>query len=85
MHRALCCIVASALGALSVTAAAQDYPVKPIRFLVPSPAGGSPDLLARSFGSRLSARWATRHRPRGSLRSTQDCQIRSWSSSVPGT
>jgi tripartite-type tricarboxylate transporter receptor subunit TctC len=54
MHRALCCIVASALGALSVTAAAQDYPVKPIRFLVPSPAGGSPDLLARIFGSRLS-------------------------------
>ncbi|MBY0270811.1 MAG: tripartite tricarboxylate transporter substrate binding protein [Burkholderiales bacterium] len=33
---------------------AQAYPSKPIRFLVPSPAGGSPDILARIVGARLS-------------------------------
>lgn len=35
-------------------AQAQTYPSKPIRFLVPSPAGGSPDILARIVGNRLS-------------------------------
>ena len=34
---------------------AQAYPTKPIRFLVPSPAGGSPDILARVVSTRLSA------------------------------
>jgi len=32
-------------------AVAQDYPVRPITFVVPYPAGGSTDLLARGCGS----------------------------------
>ncbi len=54
MYHILHYIVTGVLLALSVTAAAQNYPNKPIRFLVPSPAGGSPDILARIVGARLS-------------------------------
>ena len=35
-------------------ASAQSYPSKPIRLLVPFPPGGSSDLVARAYASRLS-------------------------------
>jgi tripartite-type tricarboxylate transporter receptor subunit TctC len=35
-------------------ALAQPFPSKPIRFIVPSPAGGSPDILARIVSQKLS-------------------------------
>ncbi len=55
MHHALRQIITGITLALAATiAAAQAYPTKPIRFLVPSPAGGSPDILARIVGARLS-------------------------------
>jgi tripartite-type tricarboxylate transporter receptor subunit TctC len=38
-------------------AAAQDFPSKPVRFVVPYAAGGSGDVLARLLGNRLSALW----------------------------
>ena len=50
----LCILTAIALALTTTAAAAQGYPGKPIRFLVPSPAGGSPDILARIVGARLS-------------------------------
>jgi len=37
-------------------AQAQDFPVKPIRVIVPAEAGGSPDVLARLLGSKLHER-----------------------------
>lgn len=37
--------------------AAQTYPVKPIRFIVPSTPGGSVDTLARTVGPRLADKW----------------------------
>ncbi len=43
---------------LATTAAhAQTYPSKPIRFVVPSSAGGGNDYLARLFGARITENW----------------------------
>lgn len=42
-----------ALGAASRIAAAQDYPVKPVRLLVPYPAGGPVDAIARMLAPHL--------------------------------
>ena len=37
---------------LAASAAADTYPNKPVRWVVPFPAGGGTDLLARSIGHR---------------------------------
>ena len=50
-------ILAAALAAATGTAMAQAYPVKPIRFIVPSTPGGSVDTLARTVGPRLADKW----------------------------
>ena len=47
-------LVALPLALGATTAAAQTYPSKPIRWLVPYPAGGSSDFLARTIGQQLS-------------------------------
>jgi len=36
---------------------AQSYPAKPVRYVVPFPAGASPDLIARVITERLSRIW----------------------------
>jgi tripartite-type tricarboxylate transporter receptor subunit TctC len=41
-------------GALINPAQAQDYPSHPIKFILPQPAGGAVDLIARTLGERLS-------------------------------
>lgn len=38
----------------AVPVAAQTYPVKPIRMIVPSTPGGGPDLMARAIAQKLS-------------------------------
>jgi tripartite-type tricarboxylate transporter receptor subunit TctC len=51
-------LLAAAFGlALAASAQAQEYPTKPIRIIVPYPAGGSADLLPRIFAEKLSANW----------------------------
>jgi tripartite-type tricarboxylate transporter receptor subunit TctC len=45
-----------ALASLA-SAAAQEFPEKPVRFIVPYAAGGSGDLLARLLGNKLSTMW----------------------------
>lgn len=49
-------VVALALitGAFALPAAAQQFPSKPVRFIVPYPPGGSPDALTRLIADRLS-------------------------------
>ena len=45
---------AAALTVVSRIAEAQAYPSRPVRFLVPFPAGGPADILARLYGQKLS-------------------------------
>ncbi len=47
-------ILAAALVLCSAALLAQTYPAKPIRLVVPFPAGGATDLLARSISQRLT-------------------------------
>ena len=39
---------------------AQNWPSKPIRMLVPYPAGGTSDILARMVGPKMTDRKSTR-------------------------
>src|SRR6478672_1137080 len=52
-------LAAAALGAAGwlAPAAAQPYPSKPIKIVVPFPAGGIADLYARLIGSRAAESW----------------------------
>lgn len=49
---ALC--VVSSLPLAANVAAPGDYPNRPLRFIVPFPAGGSTDIIARILGQRLT-------------------------------
>jgi hypothetical protein len=46
------------IAAWTAPAFAQDFPRRPVRFVVPLPPGGSPDVMARTIASGLSASWA---------------------------
>ncbi len=50
---ALCALLAGASG----PAQAQPYPAKPVRIIVPYPAGGGIDVLSRLVGARLAQRF----------------------------
>jgi tripartite-type tricarboxylate transporter receptor subunit TctC len=52
--RRLLHFTALALGALALHAHAQPYPNKPVRIIVPAPAGGNADAVARTIADRLS-------------------------------
>jgi tripartite-type tricarboxylate transporter receptor subunit TctC len=47
----------AALLLFAAPAAADEYPGKPIRMVVPYPAGGTVDILARLIGAKLQAAW----------------------------
>ena len=63
----LCFVSAQAHAQSPSTGSGQAYPGKPIRFLVPFPAGGIADLFARLIGQKFNEAWGqpavVEHRP----------------------
>jgi tripartite-type tricarboxylate transporter receptor subunit TctC len=53
-------LAASVLAAFATTipAAAQSYPTTPVKLIVTTGAGASPDVIARILGDALSKRWS---------------------------
>lgn len=56
ISKALICAAAAVAWHLPA-AWAQNYPAKPVRYVVPFPAGASPDIIARVLTERLSRVW----------------------------
>jgi tripartite-type tricarboxylate transporter receptor subunit TctC len=54
LRAAAAAVAALAFGA---TASAQSFPSKPVHLLVPYPAGGAVDVLARTLGEVVSKQW----------------------------
>lgn len=53
--KAVCILATVLVAAVSSLASAQDYPgTKPIRLIVPFPAGGGTDIFARVIGNKLT-------------------------------
>ncbi len=49
--------VPALLVLLSCAAQAQDFPTKPVRWIIPYPTGGTSDFLARLIGQKLTEAW----------------------------
>src|SRR5947209_6759746 len=51
-------VIAACLCAIAAPAArAQDFPERTVRVIVPFPAGGATDVVARALAERMSAGW----------------------------
>jgi tripartite-type tricarboxylate transporter receptor subunit TctC len=50
-------VAGTVLATASTLAAAQAWPAKPIKFVVPYPPGGTSDILARAVGQKLQEKW----------------------------
>lgn len=50
-------VLAAGLAVMAAGAQAQDWPAAQVRIVVPFPAGGNADILARTLGQALSERW----------------------------
>jgi tripartite-type tricarboxylate transporter receptor subunit TctC len=57
MNHPFAWIVAFGLASSAAGVFAQSYPAKPIRIIVPFPAAGAADILARSIGQELTRSW----------------------------
>jgi len=57
MSRILHLLALLAFAAIAASSHAQPYPSKPIRFIVPFPAGGDLDPVARGLGDHFQATW----------------------------
>ena len=54
MKRVVACLL---LAAWAGSSAAQPYPSKPVRLIVPFPAGSTPDIVGRTLGQKLAEAW----------------------------
>jgi tripartite-type tricarboxylate transporter receptor subunit TctC len=54
MKRVVACLLLAAWAGIS---AAQPYPSKPVRLIVPFPAGSTPDIVGRALGQKLAEAW----------------------------
>ena len=52
-HIAFMVVWAAASSSTAIAMAAESYPSRPIRFILPFPAGGPSDIVARLFGQKL--------------------------------
>lgn len=57
MKRLLMSLAWILIVALSAAAQAQEWPTKPVRFIVPVPPGTAPDITIRLIGDRLARAW----------------------------
>jgi tripartite-type tricarboxylate transporter receptor subunit TctC len=57
LHALFACCVQLAAAATVHAADGTDYPNRPIRMIVPHPAGGGNDILARLLGQKMLAGW----------------------------
>jgi tripartite-type tricarboxylate transporter receptor subunit TctC len=55
--RVLMCAIAAAAGMCGSASWAQNYPVKPVRYVIPFPAGTSNDIVGRLLTDRLTKLW----------------------------
>ncbi|HQQ70484.1 MAG TPA: tripartite tricarboxylate transporter substrate binding protein [Alicycliphilus sp.] len=56
-RKTLALVALAASCAMTGAQAQGDYPAKPIRLIVPYPAGGGTDIIARLIGTQLTQRW----------------------------
>lgn len=54
LHKSMAALCAAALLGWGALVSAQNYPSKPVRFVIPFAPGGSTDTLARAMGGKLS-------------------------------
>src|SRR3990170_6803500 len=59
MLRAILCVATVLLAAFGGIgqAAAQDYPTKPVRIVIPYPPGGPTDFVGRLYAAKISEMW----------------------------
>ena len=55
--RASMCSIAAAACLCSTVSWAQDYPTKPVRYVIPFPAGSGNDIVGRVIAERLTHLW----------------------------